>query len=87
MLKRYSADKAHMLFTDTGSVTYHVETDYVYKDMFEIRDHFDTNDYLKNHFLYSPVNAKLLGKIMDECYGRAPLEFVALRSKMSFFTP
>ena len=43
---------------------------------------FDTSEYPKDHFLYSSRNAKVLGKMKDECAGDYVEEFVGLRSKM-----
>jgi hypothetical protein len=36
----------------------------------------------RDHSLYPAVNAKVIGKMKDECNGKAPLEFVCLRIKM-----
>ena len=50
--------------------------------MLPLRDaYFDTSDYPPDHFLYSRVNCKVLGKFKDE-YCKPLLEFVGLRSKM-----
>ena len=38
--------------------------------------------YPKNHPLYSPRNAKVVGMMKDECAGDYVQEFVGLRSKM-----
>ena len=49
-------------------------------------DDLDTSSYATDSgrnalgTLYSPRNAKVLGKFKDECNGTAPLEFVGLRS-------
>ena len=43
---------------------------------------FDTSDYPKDHILFSTRNAKVLGKMKDECAGECVEEFVGLRSKM-----
>ena len=81
-VNRYGSS-ARLLFTDTDSLTYHIVTDDLYKDLEPlINDYFDTSDYPRNHFLYSPVNAKVLGKMKDECAGKPAIEFVGLRSKM-----
>jgi hypothetical protein len=44
--------------------------------------YFDTSDYVKDHFLYSPFIAEMFGMMKDECGDEAALEFVGLRSKM-----
>jgi hypothetical protein len=82
IVERYG-NAARLLFTDTDSLTYHICTDDVYRDLESIiHDYFDTSDYPKDHFLYSCKNAKVLGKMKDECGGKPPIEFVGLRSKM-----
>jgi hypothetical protein len=43
--------------------------------------YFDTSDYAKDHFLYSPFNAKVLDMMKDECGGKAALEFVVCVQK------
>ena len=43
---------------------------------------YDTSDYPQDHPLYSSVNQKVLGKLKDECAGRAIAEYVGLRPKM-----
>jgi hypothetical protein len=48
--------------------------------MLSVKDqYFDTSDYPKDHFLYSSLNAKVLGMMKDECCGKPALEFVGLR--------
>ena len=74
--------KAKLLFTDTDSLCYEIETADIYKDMHADAQHFDTSDYPMDHPLYNLVNKKVLGKMKDECAGVPPSEFVGLRSKM-----
>ena len=45
-------------------------------------DVYDTSDYPVDHSLYSKTNAKVLGKMKDECSSLAQQEFVGLRAKM-----
>ena len=77
---------AKLLFTDTDSLCYDIATGDIYKDMYQDAVHFDTNDYCKDHFLFSNVNKKVLGKMKDETAGLAVKEFVGLRSKMYSMT-
>ena len=87
MLAKYGLD-CKLLFTDTDSLCYHIKTDDLYRDMQTFSDDLDTSSYPRDSgrdaldTLYSPRNAKVLGKFKDECNGTAPLEFVGLRSKM-----
>nr|DAC81386.1 TPA_asm: PolB [Parasteatoda house spider adintovirus] len=75
-------EKAKLLFTDTDSLCYHIETEDIYHDMRENIDLYDTSDYPKHHFLHSEVNKKVLGKMKDELNGVVVVEFVGLRSKL-----
>ena len=73
---------AKLLFTDTDSLCYKINTNDIYQDMKEDSIHFDTSDYAKDHFLHSNENKKVLGKMKDECAGTVVKEFVGLRPKM-----
>ena len=74
--------KAKLLFTDTDSLAYEIETDDIYDDMARDSDRFDTSNYPKEHPLYSETNKQVLGKFKDEMGGDPIKEFVGLRSKM-----
>jgi hypothetical protein len=74
--------EANLLFTDTDSLCYHIQTNDIYIDMYRNAEQFDTSDYPKNHFVHSDANKKVLGKMKDETMGVAIQEFVGLRSKM-----
>ena len=39
---------AKLLFTDTGSLVYEIETDDVYEDFYKNKDLFDFSDYLQD---------------------------------------
>lgn len=74
--------KAKLLFTDTDSLCYVIQTDNIYLDMVQNINLYDTSDYPEDHFLHSKKNKKVLGKMKDEMNGEPPQEFVGLRSKM-----
>ncbi|KAK9814141.1 hypothetical protein WJX72_001210 [[Myrmecia] bisecta] len=72
MLPRYGADRLKLLFTDTDSLTYLVQTEDIYKDMgesVESRARFDTSSFPKAHFLYSKANEKKPHTMTDEAKG------------------
>jgi hypothetical protein len=81
VLKRYG-DRARLLFTDTDSLCYHIQTDDIYNDMLGDLDAYDTSNYPKGHRLYSTINGKVLGKFKDETASKPPIEFIGLKSKM-----
>ena len=81
MVKTYGT-KAKLCFTDTDSLTYHIETPSFYEDMKKDLSNFDTSDYPKDHLCYSEANMKIIGKFKDETNAVPILEFIGLRAKM-----
>ena len=87
-IKSKYADKAKLLFTDTDSLMYEIETEDFYKDISgDVKDRFDTSDYPENHPSGIPTgeNKKVLGMMKDEAAGKIIKEFVGLRSKLYSF--
>ena len=58
------ADQLHLLFTDTDSLAYAVQTNDIYKDM-AVDDKYDFSDYPLNHPLYNTSNKKAIGYFKD----------------------
>ena len=85
IMKKKYGDKIRLLFTDTDSLMYEIETEDFYKDMGEMREHFDLAGYPMSNPLYDPTNNKVVGKFKDETNGDPILEFVGLRAKMYSF--
>ena len=81
-IKQKYGDKAKLLFTDTDSLTYEIQTDDVYADFWSDKDKFDNSDYDKESPFYNTANKKVIGKFKDEACGIPIIEFVGLRSKM-----
>ena len=80
--------KAKLLFTDTDSFLYEIETEDFYKDISkDVKDRFDTSDYPENHPSGIPtgINKKVLGMFKDEAAGKRIKEFVGLRAKLYSF--
>ena len=85
--KKYG-DKAELLFTDTDSLMYLIQTDDFYHDIKkDIKRNFDTSDYPENHpsGIKSGVNKKVIGKFKDETAGKQITHFVGLRPKLYTF--
>ena len=81
-------EKAKLLFTDTDSLMYEIETEDFYKDISkDVKDRFDTSDYPENHPSGIPtgINKKVLGMFKDEAAGKIIKEFVGLRAKLYSF--
>ena len=71
-----------LLFTDTDSLMYRIETDDFYKDVSnDILKWFDTSKYPKDHFIYTDANKMVIGMFKDEVDGKIISEFVGLRAK------
>ena len=85
-IKSKYGDKAKLLFTDTDSLTYEIETADPYIDFFHDKDKFDNSNYDKNSPYYFDENKKVIGKFKDEAAGIPVTEFVGLRSKMYSYT-
>ena len=84
---KYGA-KAKLLFTDTDSFMYEIETEDFYKDISkDVKDRFDTSDYPENHpsGISTGINKKVLGMFKDEAAGKRIKEFVGLRAKLYSF--
>ena len=78
-------EKAKLLFTDTDSLAYEVETKDFYKDISDdVVGKFDTSNFPKDHpsGIQVGVNKKVVGMFKDEAGGKIIEEFVGLRSKL-----
>ena len=81
-IKPKYGEKVQLLFTDTDSLCYEIETEDLYRDMENNKEHYDFSAYPKEHFLYDITNKKVLGKMKDETNSVPPEGFVVLRAKM-----
>ena len=81
-IKQKYGSKAKLLFTDTDSLTYEIETNDVYQDFWNDKDKFDNSDYSQDSQYFNSTNKKVIGKFKDEAAGIPITEFVGLRSKM-----
>ena len=85
--KKYS-NKAELMFTDTDSLLYHINTEDFYKDISkDIKTKFDTSDYPSDHpsGILTGVNKKVIGMFKDEVAGLQITHFVGLRPKLYSF--
>lgn len=83
-IKAKYGNRARLLFTDTDSLCYHIQTDDLFSDFKENGTLFDFDGMPKDHVLHlkDNPNKKVLGKFkMEEC-GKIITEFVGLRAKM-----
>ena len=87
-IKSKYGDKAKLLFSDTDSLMYEIQTEDFYKDISgDVKNKFDTSDYPENHPSGIPTgeNKKVLGKMKDEAAEKIIKEFVGLRAKLYSF--
>ena len=64
MKKKYD-DKLKLLYTGTDSFIFHTETEDLYKDFDDMKEHVDFSGYDKPHPCYDNTNEKVLGKFKD----------------------
>jgi len=84
-IKTKYGNRAKLLFTDTDSLSYEIQTKDFYKDIAPDVDRwFDTSDYPKDHpcGIKSGVNKKVVGMFKDEAGGKIIEEFVGLKAKL-----
>ena len=82
--KKYG-DKTKLLYTDTDSVIYEIETEDFYQDIVDdIEEKFDTSDFPEDHPSNIPTgkNKKVIGKMKDETGGKIIEELIGLRAKL-----
>ena len=86
--KKYTYKRAKLLFTDTDSLMYQINTDDFYDDIRnDIREKFDTSDYPQDHKsgILTGENKKVIGMFKDEVGGKQITKFVGLRPKLYSF--
>ncbi|XP_069673398.1 uncharacterized protein [Periplaneta americana] len=82
IMKEQFGDKFKLCYMDTDSFIYLAQTDDLYHDLQNVRDHLDTSVYSPNHILYSLQNKGVLGKFKDEIPNSHIDEFVGLKAKV-----
>jgi hypothetical protein len=85
-MKKLYKDKVNLVYTDTDSLLYEVETEDLYEDLKkpEFNQHFDFSNYCEEknpHNLFSTERKMVNGCFKDELKGLIGLEYIGLRSK------
>lgn len=84
-IKPKYSDKAKLLFTDTDSLAYEIQTEDFYKDISsDVEVMFDTSNFPDSHPSGIPTgkNKKAVGMFKDEAGSQIIEEFVGLRAKL-----
>ena len=81
-LKQKYGNKIQLIYTDTDSFVIEVETDDIYKDMYEDGHLYDFSDYPENHANYSLTITKIYGIFKDDLNAKIITEFTADKPKM-----
>lgn len=83
MMQKCAPNKIKLLYTDTDSLIYEVECEYVYEEVIKADlDKFDTSDYPSDNLYGIELkNRKQIGVMKDETKGRIMSEYAGLRSK------
>ena len=80
-LKKYG-DKTKLLFTDTDSLCYEVETNDFFDDMIKDKYLYDMSDFPEDHKYHDNTNKKVIGKFKLETLYMIATQFVGFKSKM-----
>ena len=78
-LKKYDPK---LLFTDTDSLVYEIETDGVHEDFYEDKYLFDLNSYPEDSKFFDAINKKVIGRMKDEFKGKIISERVGVNSNL-----
>lgn len=81
MVKKYG-NRLKLLFTDTDSLFYEIETDDLNRELIDLKDQMDFSNFPIDHPLFSKQNAKVVGKFKIENGHHIITEFVGLKPKM-----
>ena len=84
-IKKKFGSKANLLFTDTDSLCFEIETEDFLKDISaDAQEKFDTSNFSPNHPSIIPtgINKKVPGMFKDEAGGEIIEEFVGLGAKL-----
>ena len=81
VLKKEYASKIQLLFTDTDSLCYHVETENIYEDMKVRNTYYDFSEYPPDHPNFDSANKKVPLKFKDVSNGCAIAEFIGIKPK------
>ncbi|XP_015370952.1 PREDICTED: uncharacterized protein LOC107166696 [Diuraphis noxia] len=84
VMKKHYGDRIKLMYTDTDSLVYHIQTNDFYADVTansNLLDRMDTANLHRDHPCYVAERKKVPGFFSDETNGHTMTEFCALRAK------
>ena len=87
-IRKKFGNRAELLFTDTDSLMYLIQTEDFYQDINkDIKRKFDTSDYPEKHpsGIKTGINKKVIGTLEEEAAGKQITHFVGLCPKLYSF--
>ncbi|XP_060860289.1 uncharacterized protein LOC132937483 [Metopolophium dirhodum] len=84
VMQKYYGDNIKLMYTDTDSLVYFIQTDDFYDDLVKnthLLDRMDTANLPRDHPCYIAERKKVPGLFSDELDGRIMTAFCALRAK------
>lgn len=75
-------NRVELLYTDTDSLIYNIQTPDITTTLAEFSDIMDFSNYDPNHPLYNTQYEKTIGYLKDEMGGKRIEEFIALKPKL-----
>lgn len=81
VIKKKWENNATLMYMDTDSLIYEIDTEDVYHDMIDIQEFFDMSSYPPDSPYYSKINKGVLGTLKDEFANTGISDFICLRSK------
>ena len=81
-MKPTFGDSLEVVYKNTDSLLYRIETDDLYSDLESCNHLFDLSDYPQNHKLFDSTNRRVPLTMKDELNGQIMLEATCLRSKL-----
>ncbi|XP_026821172.1 uncharacterized protein LOC113559622 [Rhopalosiphum maidis] len=84
VMQKHYGDKIELIYTDTDSLVYYIQTDDFYNGLVNnsnLLDRMDTANLPRDHPCYIAERKKIPGLFSDETDGRIMKEFIALREK------
>ena len=76
------SNKSRLLFTDTDSLMYEIETGNIYDDFSKVKEMFDFSNYSARSIYHDHSSTLVFSKMKDEISGIAIDKFVGLKPKM-----